>query len=1144
MIDALENILRRPKTVFVIMILMLGLGISAYITLPKESQPDVDVPYLYVSVSQTGVSPADAERLLARPLETELRNLDGLKNITSTSSNGHASIFLEFDINFDKDQAVTDAREKVDSAKNKLPDDATEPTVNEISANGFATITVALFGDVPERTLLRVAQDLEEDLKGISTVRDVNMAGNREEVLDVIVDLIKLESYNLTTNQLLDALARNNLVVPAGTLDTGQGQFALEVPGLIENAIDVFNLPLKTDGNTIVTFGDVATVKRTFKDATNFTRVNGEPAIILEVNKRLGANIIDTSDYVRETVEKAKAEWPKNIQASYMLDQAKFSKDMLGSLQSAVLTAIALVMIVTVAMLGIRPALMVGLAIPTSFMMAFFFLQLIGMTVNMMIMFGLVLTVGMLVDGAIVIVEYADRKISEGIDRKEAFIRAARLMFWPIVSSTATTLAAFLPMLLWPGIIGKFMSYLPIMVIITLIASLITAMVFLPVLGGVLARKRVSEKEKAAAQSLSVHGNFDPKTVPGFTGGYVRFLNAIIRRPIIVVAVGLASIVGIFMYYGENPTGMEAFPNIEPEYATVAVTGRGNYSPIEIRDMLIEVEKEILKVEGIEDVVMNFGSTGAVTDTPPDTIGNFQLEFKPFRDRRFAKEIFADIRANVADISGLGVELLEAEEGPPVGKDINMRVVSITHSDLPPTVARIRDYIENEMGNMIEVEDGRSLPGIDWKITVDREKAALFGIGIRELSPYVQLVTSGVTIGSYRPDDAKDELDIRVRLPQEQRSFDALDSLRIITNQGLVPVSNFIDREAVQKVASISRRNGQYTMGVRANVEGTKEDGTPITAAEKVEQLKSWIAEQEWPSTVDFEFSGADEQTQETNTFMMQAGIGAMALMFLILLTQFNSFYQVFITLSTVVMSVAGVLLGMLITGQAFSAIMTGVGIVSLAGIVVNNSIVLIDTYNRFLKEDGVDPITASLMTASQRLRPVLLTTITTVFGLIPMAMGVSIDFFAREIIIGDPSGAWWIQLATAVISGLTFSTLLTLLIVPVLLCAPYIWKHQLIWLWGMLTYPFRAIFGRRKKAEEAKEAQELSEAEEPEVDTAAIAAENEASIAAQAEEPSAPLAAEPANQNDAAALADQPLVEEEKNGVTIVSRQRPEAAE
>lgn len=1125
MIDALENILRRPKSVITIMIVLLLAGVSAYINLPKEGQPAIDIPYLYVSVSQTGVSPGDAERLLARPMENELRNLDGLKAMTSTSSTGHASVFLEFDINFNKDEAISAVREKVDRAKSQLPDDANEPTVNEVSISDFPTVTVALYGDVPERALSQTARKLQDQLEGISAVRTVDMSGQREEVLDIVVDMIKLESYNLTTNQLFDALARNNLVVPAGTLDTGQGKFAIEVPGLIETASDVYNLPLKTDGSSNVTFGDVASIQRTFKDAETFTRVNGQPAIILGVFKRLGSNVIEMSADVRKLVDETASDRNSAIKTAVMIDQAKPAQDMLGSLQSAVLTAVALVMIVTIAMLGIRPALMIGLAIPTSFMMAFLFLQLIGMTVNMMIMFGLVLTVGMLVDGAIVIVEYADRKISEGMERREAFIRAAKLMFWPIVSSTGTTLAAFLPMLLWPGIIGKFMSYLPIMVIITLISSLMTAMVFLPVVGGLLARKNVSEKEKLAAQALSGRDNFDPKAVPGLTGGYVRFLNAIIRRPIMVLVVGIGVIVGIFMYYGANSTGMEAFPSIEPEYATVAVTGRGNYSPVEIRDLLIEVETEVLKVSGIREVVMNFGSTGAVSSPPPDTLGNLQLEFEPFSDRRFAEEIFADIRDNIKDIKGVGVELLEAEEGPPTGKDLSMRVTAQSYDDLAPTVAKIRNFVENDLGNMIEVEDGRPLPGIDWKINVNREMAALYGIGVRDLSPYVQLVTTGVSIGTYRPDDAIDELDIKVRLPKDQRSFEALDSLRIITNAGLVPVSNFITREAVPKVASISRRDSKYTMSVRANVSGENEDGSPATAAVKVEELKTWISAQTWPAGVAFEYAGADEQTNETNAFMAQAGGAAMFLMFLILLTQFNSFYQVAITLSTVIMSVAGVLLGMLITGQPFSAIMTGVGVVSLAGIVVNNSIVLIDTYNRF-RHEGADPISASLMTASQRLRPVLLTTITTVFGLIPMAMGITLDFFGQSIIVGDPSGAWWIQLATAVISGLTFSTLLTLIMVPVLLVAPSIWKDQLIHLWQMITYPFRVISARRLAKATSNAEQVDDESETPLVEDQPMVAKI------------------PTDANSAKAYMTGDLISEERDGVTVVSRPTPAAAE
>jgi len=1058
MMNMLEAILRRPRTVITVMVLMLAAGISAYLTLPKENQPAVDIPYFYVAVTQTGLSPADADRLLIRPLQSELRNIDGLKSMRSTAYSGGASIVLEFDINFNKNRALQDIKDQVDRAKKSLPGDATDPTVTEISISDFGSITVALYGDVPDRTLYRFGRQLKDKLEGIPQVMDVKMSGDRKEVLEVTVDLLKLESYNLTTAQLFDALARNNMVVPAGALDTGRGRFSVEVPGLIQTARDVYNLPIKSDGNTVVTFSDVATIQRTFKDATVFTRVNGQPALILSVNKRLGSNIVELSRAVRKITDDSAKTWPVGLGHSYILDQAAIALNMFGSLQFSVLTAVVLVIIVTVALLGIRPALMIGLSIPLSFMMAFLFLQFMGMTVNMMIMFGLILTVGMLVDAAIVVVEYAERKISEGMERKEAFIRSTRMMFWPIASSTATTLAAFLPLLLWPGIIGKFMSYLPIMVIVTLSASFITAMIFLPVVGSLVARKKASEKEKEAARALNGAEHFDLSRIKGMLGLYVRFLAFLVKRPLFSLTVGIALIGSIYVAYFNYPTGMVAFPKIEPEYATVAITGRGNYSPVEIRDILVEVEKAVLPVAGIKDMVLNFGSRGAVASVPNDTIGNLQLELLPYKDRRRASEIFAEIRQRTANIYGVGVELVAAEEGPPTGKDINLRVSSNNYGDLIPAVTRVRNFIKNDLGDTTDIEDSRPLPGIDWKVTIDREKAARFGIGVRELSPYVQLVTTGVRIGSYRPNDATDELDIRVRLPKNERSFAALDSLHIITSAGLVPVSNFIERKAVPKVPNVRRWDSKFYMSIGANVTGADpKTGEAVLAQQKVDQLKTWVAKQSWPQAVSFTFAGADKQTQETNQFMIKAGLGALFLMFLILLTQFNSFFQVFVTLSTVIMSTAGVLLGMLITGQPFSAIMTGIGIVSLAGVVVNNSIVLIDTFNR-LRTDDVDPVTAILMTAAQRTRPVMLTTITTIFGLLPMALGISINFFGRSIELGSPSGAWWTSLSTALVSGLAFSTLLTLVLVPVLLTAPAIWKTQIGNGWARAGRVLRAI--------------------------------------------------------------------------------------
>jgi multidrug efflux pump len=1039
MMNLLERVLRMPRAVMTVMVLLLIAGFGAYMSLPKESFPAIDIPYFYVSVSQTGVSPRDAERLLAKPIEDRLEDLDGLQNISSTSTTGHASVFLEFDVNVDKDKALSDIRAKLDGVTSELPEDAREPTVTEISFSNIPTISVAVYGEVPERTLVQRAEDLKEAIEGISTVQSVTISGSREEMLAVTIDLNRLEAYNLTAAQLFDALARNNMVVAGGTLDTGQGSFNVEVPGLITTAEDVYNLPLKTDGDTVVTFGDVASITRTFEDATQYAHVNGQPAITLGVIKKLGTNVIDISEKVRAVTAEFTKDWPAGVGHSFLIDQADATTKLYRSLEAAVLTAVALVMITCVATLGLRPALMIGTSIPISFMIAFLVAQMLGMTINMMVMFGLVIAVGVLVDDPVVVVEYAERKLQEGVPKREAFIMAAKKMFVPVVSATATTLGAFIPLLFWPGIIGKFMSYLPTIIIVVMVASLISALIFMPIIGGIIAKTHVDEKEKEAADVVMYPDKFHPSKVRGLTGGYVRVMSRLLHHPILTLSAGFSIIVGIFVAYAMYPTGTEAFPAMEPEFGTVAVVARGNYSPTEIRDLLVEVENEILQVQGVQDVIMTFGGGDGFmsASTPPDTIGMFQLQLIGWNERVKAAEIFQNIRDRVADISGLEVQIRAQEEGPPAGKAINLRVESTVYEDLGPAVGKIRDYVENELGDTIDVEDGRPSPGIDWQVTINRAEAAKYGIGVRELAPYVQLVTSGVKLGSYRPDDANDELDIKVRLPREERTFDALDSLRIVTTQGLVPVSNFIERKAVPKVANIVRRNDVYYMPVAANLNPTNAAGEPVTTEAKVKELQAWIAAQDFPDTITVEFGGAEEQIGDANAFIGQALLAALFIIFLVLLLEYNSFYQVAVTLTTVLMSIAGVLLGMLVTGMSFSAIMTGLGIVALAGIVVKNGIVLIDTYNHYRRDDGVEPIKAMLITISQRVRPVLLTATVTALGVIPMWANVEFDFIRREIVVGGIAGSWFVHLSAALVSGLFFSTALTLIMVPVMITAP-----------------------------------------------------------------------------------------------------------
>nr|WP_321444884.1 efflux RND transporter permease subunit [uncultured Cohaesibacter sp.] len=1041
----LDTILRARRTVLTLMVVLVAAGIVSYINIPKESNPDIDIPVLYISITQPGISPEDASRLLVKPMENKLRAIEGVKEMTAVASESHASIILEFDAGFDKETALADVRDKVDQGQAELPADAEEPTINEINFSLQPTIYVTLSGDVPERTLYRHAKKLQDRIEGIPTVLEADLSGHREELLEVEIDLLKLESYNVTQTELINAVSLNNRLVPAGFLDNGLGRFNLKVPGLIESAKDVFSIPIKQNGEGVVTLGDIASIKRTFKDAERITRVNGKAAISIEVKKRLGTNIIEHNDAVRAAVADEMASWNPAIKVRFLLDEAKPIHEILGSLQSSIMTAIALVMMLVLAALGFRSAILIGIAIPTSFMIGFLILSMIGMTVNMMVMFGLVLTVGMLVDGAIVIVEYADRKVAEGMSRQEAYIRAAKLMFWPITSSTATTLAAFLPMLLWPGVSGEFMSYLPIMVIIVLTSALLTAMVFLPVTGSFLGRKSASKEEMENAAHLSGGQHFDPKGVTGLTGIYARVLHALTAHPIGNLATIAAVIIAcgvIVVSFGKHNAGVEFFVDEEPRIAMVYVSARGNMSALESRALVKAVEDQVLQVKGIRDVVTNsapsgvsaggsMGDIGGNDARPSDAIGTINMELDDFCCRRPAAEIFEEIRNRTASIPGIKVSVHKVEGGPPTGKDVNLQITSVNYDQVSKITSIVRNHF-NSVGGLIEIEDSRPLPGIEWELDIDREEAGRYNATIAPVGAMVQLVTNGVLIGKYRPDDSDDEVEIRVRLPEDQRSINQLDQLKLPTPNGQVPISNFVELKAKPKVSSITRKDGFFAMNVKATV--VKENG--VTVDQKVKELNGWLDAQKWPDGVSFKFRGADEEQAKSQSFLGKAALGALFIMAIILITQFNSFYQTFLTLSTVVLSVMGVLLGMIITGQKFSIIMSGTGVVALAGIVVNNAIVLIDTYNRF-RSEGVDVVEAIVKTSSQRIRPILLTTITTIAGLVPMATAINFDFFNRIISVGSITAAWWVQLSTAVISGLAFSTLLTLVLIPVLLAFP-----------------------------------------------------------------------------------------------------------
>ncbi|MEO0981092.1 MAG: efflux RND transporter permease subunit [Pseudomonadota bacterium] len=1028
----IDGAVGRARMVLAILIVALIAGTATYIGLPKEADPDVPFPVISVTIPLEGVSPEDAERLLVRPVEAELQGVEGVKQIDGFGLEGAGQILVEFEVTFDSDQAVLDVREKVDLAERDFPADAREPIITEINAALFPILVVNLYGDAPERGLYQIARDLQEEVEALDGVLEANLFGDREEVLEIVVDPVKLESYNLSYQEIFTAVTNNNRLVPAGNVSMGLGEFPVKVPGLIKTGEDAFNLPIKTSGESVVTLSDVASIRRTFKDREIFAEFNGLPAVSMQIVKRPGANILETVGEVRALVEAAEARWPDTVSAALTSDFSTMIADQLGQLQASIATAVVLVMIIVVAALGLRSAGMVGLAIPGSFVMAFLLLGAFGFTINMMVMFGMVIAVGILVDGAIVVVEYADRKMAEGLHRREAYSMAAKRMFWPIVASSATTLAAFFPFLFWDSLVGKFMSYLPITLIFVLTASLVMALIFLPVLGSVVGGRSQAAGGDLAAVS-GVDG--DPKTAKGWLGAYARTTSWLVGRPLLVTCGAAATIVGIFMWFGSTTHKSELFLDVEPEQIYVFVRAQGSLSPQEEFALVNRTSDRLLAIDGIESISTTSGTeTGGFSfDTlqgsPRDTIGRILINLKD-RDEGFDGRVTEQkIRDSLAGLPGVLTEVQKLEQGPPVGKDVQIALRSNNGPALMDVAAQVRGFVDG-MDGLREVEDSRPLPGIEYRLEVDRAQAGKFGVDVAQVGAAVQLITNGILVGRYRPDDALDEVDIRVRLPASERSVEALDRLRIATPAGQVPLSQFVTRTAAQKISQIERRDGKRLVMVRANAQVQGE------GAAKVAEIKDWIAGAGLNPEVDITFEGADEDAAEAAAFFETAALVALFLMGIILLWEFNNFYHVFLTLSAVILSTAGVLIGIQLVLPYISILMIGTGVVALAGIVVNNNIVLIDTFQR-LQRDGRTAEEAAVAAAAQRIRPIMLTTLTTVCGLLPMVMKLSVNFREGAITTGGVTAEWWVPLATAVVFGLSFSTIMALIVTPVWLAAP-----------------------------------------------------------------------------------------------------------
>ncbi|MBB3062319.1 efflux RND transporter permease subunit [Microbulbifer rhizosphaerae] len=893
----LDNAIDRSRSSISLMLLIVLVGLAARVGMTVESSPEVNPPVVIVQVTHEGISPEDGVRLLVRPLEQDMRVLEGVEEIISTARESMAYLVIEFDAAMDVDDAVDEVRNAVDRAKAELPRDAEEPVVEEASAQPFPAIVVTLAGEqVSERVLLQSAQHLRRKIENLSSVLSADLRGNREEVVEATIDPVRLEHYGVTSGELINAVLNNNLLIPAGELETGRGRFSVKVPGLIETAQDIYEIPLKNSARGVVTLGDVTEIRRTFKDVSSYTSVNGRQGLAINVEKRTGASSVEVADAVRALVREELQYLPRGVEVDFVFDQSQFARDMVSEMQGNILTAMLLVMVIVVAALGFRSGMLVGLGIPFSLLFGSIVTWYLGYSFNFMVMFGMLLALGMLIDGSIVITEFADRKMAEGLSARDAYVTSVRRMFWPVVASTGTTLAAFLPIMFWPGVVGEFMRYLPVTVFAVLSGSLLYALFFAPVLGAMFGRSALDPVTRQNLRELEVG---QPGALDGITGAYARSLEWVVRRPLAAFVTTLLVLVCIFFAFGRFGAGVEFFTETEEQYGNVEVRAQGNLSVEEKKTLVAQVERAVLEVPEVRVAYTAIGSGGLSgnTERAPDQIANILVELLPAQEReRRSREIFADLN----------------------------------------------------------------------------------------------------------------------------------------TPRGAVPVSSFVHTEARPEVDKIERIDGTTRMQVKADVQ----EG--VLADDKVREIRAWLEEHPVDGEVDLLFRGADEEQNESLSFLAVAFLLSLFLMFILLVTQFNSFYQSLLILSSVVMSTLGVMLGLTLTQSTFSVIMTGVGIVALAGIVVNNNIVLIDTYNHVRGADPeLPPAGAAVKAAAQRLRPVFLTTATTILGLLPLALGVSVDMVGRNIVVGGVIASFWVKLASAIVYGLTFSTLLTLIVTPVMLVLP-----------------------------------------------------------------------------------------------------------
>ncbi len=1012
-----EIALKNRLSTFVMMFIVIVAGYWSYSNLPKEASPDITIPLIVISTPYFGVSPADMENLVTRPIERELQGLSDVKEIRSTSSEGYSMITVEFMAGTDIDNALQKVREKVDLAKPDIPQDAEDPILTEINFSDMPIMIINVSGNMDLVGLKKIAEELEDQIETVPGVLDAAVTGGLTREVQVNLNPDRLRYYGIGVQDVIDAVRNEHLTIPGGTVELGNIKYLVRVPGEFKDPERMNEIVVMVKDGAPIYMRDLAEVVFSFEDRAAISRLNGEETVSISITKRTGTNLLEIADQVKALVTQLGEKVPPGIDIAITGDQSVDIRNMVNDLENNVISGLFLVVAVLFLAMGVRNAFFVAIAIPISMLLSFLILSMMGQSINMVVLFSLILAVGMLVDNAIVIVENIYRHHQEGVPLQEAALVGTSEVGLPVVASTVTTICAFGPLIQWPGIIGEFMSFLPKTLIITLSASLFVALVFNPAI--------CSRFLKVSGPTRKIEARED--RLGPILSRYLRTLRFSMKRPWTVFGGSLGLLVMIIMLYSVLGHGVEFFPESDPPKIYVDIDAPSG-TRLERSDELVKlVEAKLVGLPDIENVVANVGhqgsdasfSFGGGAETNKSRV---MIDFIDLEDRVQPSPVTRDsLRERLVLMSGADFQVNQEENGPPTGPPVNIEISGEDYSTLGRLAREIRGEIR-EIEGLINIRDDFEADRPELKVTVDREEAALLGINTFEIANTIRTAINGTVASKYRV--GEDEYDITVRFNEDWRnSVEDINDIRIFFEGKLIPLSSVAKVETAGGIGTINHKDMKRVVTVMAEVEGRNENAAMLAAMDKLQQFQM-------PSGYMLEFTGQNEDQKESEDFLTRAFLIALFLIAFVLITQFNSLVMPFIILFSIILSMIGVLVGLMITGTPFGIIMTGLGVISLAGVVVNNAIVLLD-YVQQLRARGYEKSEAIIQAGLVRFRPVMLTAITTILGLIPLTTGYGFDFRQFRFVTGSESSQWWGPMGVAVIFGLGFATLLTLIVVP-----------------------------------------------------------------------------------------------------------------